>query len=122
MTRHLETLYSIDRFEAADVDPAIFDHEAHIYVGWLYAKAFPRDEAVARFDAALRRLTAKIGATGKYNAMITWLFLLLIDERTQEGEDWLAFRTRNDDLFENRPRLNAARGRPRTALRSARPY
>jgi len=36
------------------------------------------------------------------------LFLLLIDERAQEDEDWPAFRTRNEDLFKNRPRANAA--------------
>lgn len=108
MSSYLETRYSIDRFEAGDIDPALFDHEAHIYVGWLYTNALPRDEAIARFDAALRRLTKKIGATSAYNAMITWLFLLLIDERAQESEDWPAFRARNTDLFENRPRLNAA--------------
>ncbi len=108
MTGRLETRYSIDRFEAADVDPALFDHEAHIYVGWLYITAFPRDEAIERFDGALRRLTTRIGASSKYNAMITWLFLLLIDERAQEDEDWPAFRMRNEDLFKNRPRANAA--------------
>ena len=108
MNGALETLFSIDRFERADVEPACFDHEAHIYVGWLYIKAFPRDDAIAKFDAALKRLTEKIGAEGKYNAMITWLFLLLIDERAREDENWLAFRTRNADLFEGRPRLNAA--------------
>lgn len=108
MCRSLAELYSIDRFESANVDPSRFDHEAHIYVGWLYLKNFPRDEAIARFDAALRRLTMKIGAEKKYNAMITWLFLLLIDERAQEGEDWPAFRKRNADIFENWPRQNAA--------------
>ena len=108
MSDSLEALYSIEGFEAADVDPGRFDHEAHIYIGWLYLKAFPRSEAIARFDAALKRLTAKIGAESKYNAMITWLFLLLIDERAQESENWLTFRTRNADLFEGRPRLNAA--------------
>jgi len=108
MTSYLDTRYSIDRFEAGDIDPAHFDHEAHIYVGWLYVQALPRDKAITRFDAALRRLTARIGAEKKYNAMITWLFLLLIDERAQEGEEWPAFRARNDDLFENRPRQNAA--------------
>jgi hypothetical protein len=33
MNRSLESRYSIERFEATDIDPARFDHEAHIYVG-----------------------------------------------------------------------------------------
>ena len=40
--------------------------------------------------------------------MITWLFLLLIAERALKDEDWAAFLARNTDLFENRPRLDAA--------------
>jgi hypothetical protein len=108
MNSSLESRYSIERFEATDIDPARFDHEAHIYVGWLYVNAYPCSEAISRFDAALKRLTVKIGAEGKYNAMITWLFLLLIDARVQESETWLAFSNRNADLLENRPRLNAA--------------
>ncbi len=35
-------------------------------------------------------------------------FEAAIDERAQEGENRLTFRTRNADLFEGRPRLNAA--------------
>ena len=108
MNRNRLRDYSIERFEAADIDPERFDHETHVYVGWLYVQAFPRDEAVARFDNALRRLVAKIGAESKYNAMITWLFLLLIAERAQEGEDWPAFRARNADLVDARPRSLAA--------------
>ena len=102
------TEFTIERFEASDIDPARFDHEAHIYVGWLYVTTYTRDEAVARFDAALRRLVRKIGAEKKYNAMITWLFLLLIAERVRNGEDWHTFRRRNDDLFAGRPRQEAA--------------
>jgi hypothetical protein len=98
-----ETL-TIERFEASAIDPACFDHEAHVYVGWLYVMAYPRDDAIARFDDALRRLTEKIGATAKYNAMITWLFLKLIAERARTGEDWPAFRKRNTDLLDGRPR------------------
>lgn len=108
MRTDLQERYSIEAFEAGEVDPALFDHEAHIYVGWLYISACERTDAIARFDAALRRLTEKIGATKKYNAMITWLFLLLIDERTREGEDWPTFRVRNTDLFEGCPKSAAA--------------
>ena len=102
------TEYTIERFEAGDIDPARFDHEAHIYVGWLYMSSYDRADAIAGFDAALRRLTEKIGAADKYNAMITWLFLLLIDERATEGENWSTFRARNSDLFEGCPRNAAA--------------
>ena len=99
---------TIERFEAAAVDPACFDHEAHVYMGWLYVMTYPHDDAIARFDAALRRLTEKIGATAKYNAMITWLFLKLIAERARMDEDWPAFKTRNADLLDDRPRSPAA--------------
>lgn len=108
MSKQLQAKYSIEKFEAGDVDPAGFDHEAHIYVGWLYVKTYERPQAITQFDAALRRLTDKIGASDKYNAMITWLFLLLIEERAQEGENWLTFRARNNDLFDGRPRAAAA--------------
>ena len=94
---------TIERFEASNIDPACFDHEAHVYVGWLYVMAYPQDDAIARFDAALQRLTEKIGATAKYNAMITWLFLKLIAARARTGEDWCEFRRRNADLLDDRP-------------------
>ena len=104
MSRSPETRLTVDNFEAGAIDPDLFDHVAHIYVAWLYLKTFERDEAMQRFDAALRRLTRKIGATSKYNAMITWLFLKLIAERALEDETWPAFRARNTDLFEGFPR------------------
>jgi hypothetical protein len=108
MSSQLAQEFSIERFEAADIDPERFDHEAHVYVAWLYVTTLRRDEAIARFDGALRRLVAKIGAEGKYNAMITWLFLLLIAERSRKGESWTEFRARNADLIDARPRSKAA--------------
>ena len=108
MDKALAEQLTIERFETGDINPAMFDHEAHIYVAWQYIGTYARNDAIARFDAALRRLTEKIGATEKYNAMITWLFLLLIAERMREGEDWSAFRTRNSDLFDEFPRSEAA--------------
>jgi hypothetical protein len=108
MTRTPLDELTIARFEASDIDAARFDHEAHVYVGWLYVRAYPRREALARFDAALRRLVEKIGAVNKYSAMITWLFMLLIAERARVDEDWHVFRARNSDLFDERPGARAA--------------
>ena len=104
MTAHARPNITLQQFERGDVDPALFDHEAHIYVAWLYVMRYERKEAMVRFDEALRRLVRKIGAEGKYNAMITWLFLVLIADRARADEDWTAFRGRNLDLIEDRPR------------------
>ena len=94
---------TLAQFENGDVDPAAFDHETHVYAGWLCIMRYGRKEGTARFDAALRRLVRKIGAESKYNAMITWLFLVLIADRARTGEDWSTFLARNRDLIDDRP-------------------
>lgn len=99
MNSVLEPRLSIEQFEAGDVDAERFDHEAHVYIAWLYVQAFDLADAVARFDCALRRLTARLGVPGKYHATITWLFLVLINERAAQNETWGEFRTRNNDLI-----------------------
>lgn len=92
---------TIDAFEAGEIDASRFDHEAHIYVGWLYLDEYPLLEAVSRFTDAIRRLTVQLGVPGKYHETITWFFLFLIDERRRRhpGNDWFAFRRCNADLF-----------------------
>ena len=92
---------TIEAFESGRIDATSFDHEAHVYMGWLYLVRYDAGEAIVRFDSALRRLTRQLGAPGKYHATITWLFLLLIHERLQDGESWAAFRRRNLDLVED---------------------
>jgi hypothetical protein len=94
---------TLEQFERGDVDPAAFDHETHVYAGWLCVTHYGRQEGMVRFDAALRRLVKKVGAESKYNAMITWLYLVLIADRARDGEDWRAFLARNRDLIDDRP-------------------
>ena len=91
---------SLDAFEQGLIDPDAFDHEAHVYVAWLYVERFALLEAIEKFDAALRRLTASLGIPGKYHATITWFFILLIAERraAEPGADWYRFRHSNDDI------------------------
>tara|TARA_R110002096_G_scaffold22547_6_gene72273 strand:+ start:6465 stop:6842 length:378 start_codon:yes stop_codon:yes gene_type:complete len=92
---------SIDDFEAGNIDPDRFDHEAHVYMGWLFIREFGAAAAIVRFDAALKRLLALLGAEGKYHATMTWFFLLLIAERHRDGDDWLQFKQQNSDLVAN---------------------
>ena len=95
--------FSVEAFERGEVDADAFDHEAHVYVAWLYLERFPLPAALEKFDAALRRMTVKLGVPGKYHATITWFFLLLIGERrsADPGVDWHRFRRQNADLIED---------------------
>lgn len=96
-----EPPFSIAELEAGTLDVDNFDHEAHVYVSWLFLAEFPLTEAIARFSAALQRLTATLGVPGKYHETITWFFMLLIAERREaaENNDWFSFRRDNADLF-----------------------
>ena len=92
---------TIELFDAGNIDPDRFDHEAHVYVGWLYVREYELTEAIARFEAGLKRLVSKLGAEGKYHATLTWFFLLLINDRGEDSEPWHVFRHRNLDLINN---------------------
>jgi len=89
---------TIERFEAGDIDPDQFDHDAHVYVGWLYVREYELTDAIAGFDRGLKRLVIKLGAEGKYHTTLTWFFLFLIAERIETDEPWHVFRHRNADL------------------------
>lgn len=92
---------SIASFESGSIDAEAFDHEAHVYVGWLYLQQYPLPEAIERFSGALQRLTAQLGIPGKYHATITWFFMFLIAQRCDgsRGTDWFTFRRTHTDLF-----------------------
>ena len=79
--RSTERMLDIHAFEAGHIDPADFDHAAHVYVAWLYLQQTSLAEAIARFTAALRQLTARAGADARYHETITWFFLIVIAER-----------------------------------------
>jgi hypothetical protein len=88
-------------FEAGEIDPATFSHEAHVHVAWSYLQAYPLAEAIAKFTAALRSLTDRLGAAMKYHETISWFFMIAIADRGAAGCRWETFRTRNCDLIEN---------------------
>lgn len=92
---------TIDDLEASRIEAGSFDHEAHVYLAWLYLQEFPLTAAIERFSAALRRLTLKLGVPGKYHETITWFFMLIIAARRkdQPANDWPQFKADNGDLF-----------------------
>jgi hypothetical protein len=93
--------FTVESFEAGEIDVEAFNHDAHIYVAWLYLERYALLEATQHFAAALKRLTSQLGIPGKYHETITWFFMFLIEERRKELSacDWYSFRRENDDLF-----------------------
>ena len=103
-TRPLPT---IEQFESLDIDPAGFDHEAHVYVAWSYLQICDLLEAIRRYRETLIRLTRTLGVPGKYHETMTWFYLLAVAERAtgDQAADWALFRASNPDLFRRNPSL-----------------
>ena len=99
MTTAIEQQFSIEQFEAGEIDAEQFSHAAHAYVAWLYVNQYGETAALPRFDAALRRLTESLGVPEKYHATITGFLLTLIADRIDNRESWPAFCARNTDLL-----------------------
>ena len=77
-------------FEAGDIAPGDFDHEAHVRVAWTMLGTADLDEALRRYPQALKRITQRLGVPEKFHATITGFLLLLIAERraAMPGADW----------------------------------
>jgi len=92
---------SIDDLEQSRIEGGSFDHEAHVYLAWLYLDRYPVTEAIDRFTSALKRLTAKLGVPGKYHETISWFYMLIIAQRRvgNAGNDWPNFLEKNPDLL-----------------------
>ncbi len=96
---------TIEAFEGLQVDPAHFDHKAHVYVAWSYLQDYDLLSSIQRYRSTLKRLTEKLGVPAKYHETITWFFMVIVAERIDRDPpgDWVAFVRRNPDLFTRAP-------------------
>jgi hypothetical protein len=96
---------SLEAFESLDFDVEAFDHEAHVFIAWLYVIQYDPLEAIERYRDVLKQLTASIGMPDKYHETVTWFFIILIAERARRDpdQDWDAFRQANADLLRQHP-------------------
>jgi hypothetical protein len=110
-----ETL--IRTFEAGGEPAGGFHHREHVRVAWYYLRQSPVPDALVRFSTNLRRFAAARGKPGLYHETITTAFLLLINERLDEGArdlPWAAFAERNADLLTWQPSALDRYYRPET--------
>lgn len=93
-------------FARGAIDPADFDHTAHLRVAFAMAGRYAFDEALARYSRGLRRLCARAGRPDRFHMTITVAFLALVAERRADAdapgppETWATFAARNPDLLD----------------------
>lgn len=94
-------------FKDASVDPAEFDHEAHVLVAWRYLQDDDLLPAIEKYSNALKTLTRKLGVPDKYHETITWFYMIAVGERLAGSSisEWSGFRAANEDLFAREPSL-----------------
>ncbi len=91
---------TIEAFETGRINADSFNHEAHVYLAWLYLEKLPVLDALQRYSDGLIRLTRQLGIPGKYHETITCFYLFVIAERRDASPgDWADFRRQNDDLL-----------------------
>ena len=89
----------IAQFQAGTL--AVFHHQEHVKMAWLYLQRDAVLEAMTKFSTDLKRFALIKGQPNLYHETITWGYLLLIHERMARGgkQDWEAFADANPDLL-----------------------
>ncbi len=80
----------IKAFEAGTLDPAAFDHRAHVEAAIALRRRTDFLDAATRYQRGIVQIAAKAGAPDKANVTITLAFLSLIAERMECADDVLS--------------------------------
>lgn len=59
------------QFQQCTLNPALFNHEAHLRLAWIHIKNYGRETAIQNICSQLVRFTASVGAADKYNKTLT---------------------------------------------------
>ena len=78
-------------FEECSIPKALWTHEAHVRMAWLYLRRQPLEEVIPIVRQAIQRYNTSLGNTEGYHETITLAFLVLIDDRID--------RASNDETF-----------------------
>jgi hypothetical protein len=78
-------------FESCRIPKALWTHEAHVRMAWLYLRRKPLGEVIPRVRQAIQRYKASLGNTEGYHETITLAYLVLIDDRIDRGPSEATF-------------------------------
>jgi hypothetical protein len=91
----------IDAFIAGQLDPAGFDHGAHLRAAFLLLRQAPFLEACIAMRDGLQKLATRLGKPDLYHETVTVAFMALVAERLPATPtDWGRFIARHPELCE----------------------
>lgn len=90
----------LQQLEAETLDPALFNHEAHIRMPWLYLTRKKLQAALISISAAIQQLDDKYADGQKYHHTITVCFSLIIAAKITQNKfrNWELFISEHRDL------------------------
>jgi hypothetical protein len=93
----------LEAFEECRIPKALWTHEAHVRMAWLYLGRRSLAEVIPFVRRAIQRYNASLGNTEGYHETITLAYLVLIDHRMvrgSEGETFASFSRDHPDLLD----------------------
>lgn len=58
-------------FEACQLQPALFTHEAHLRLAWIHVRKYGVENAINNVTSQLKKYVSFLGAVDKYNETVT---------------------------------------------------
>jgi len=78
-------------FEACEVSPAAFDHEAHVRLAYIYLCEESVDGATARMKQAIQNFLQHLGADpAKYHETLTRAWIMAVQYFRSKSREWEA--------------------------------
>jgi hypothetical protein len=59
------------QFQNCELDPALFNHEAHLRLAWIHITKYGADKAIENITRQLFSFVVSLGAIDKYNKTLT---------------------------------------------------
>ena len=95
----------LEGFESCTLPNGSFHHPDHVHVVWSYLKRMSFPAALERFQQSLKRFAAHHGKPGLYHETITCAYVVLVNQRMQDGETWEEFCVQNRDILAWKPSI-----------------
>ena len=91
------------QFASAELNPAVFSHEAHLRLAWIHLNRYGLETAIENITHQLRNYTKTVGAADKYNETVTIAAIHAVNHfrMRSAANDFMNFISENSRLKTN---------------------